>query len=82
MKNTEDVREALLEMANLLANIAQSKLAATPGTGTVESLVSVTRASGFAESAALLRSIGDAMESSNDIPLPEDKKPAAKLFVM
>lgn len=81
MKDTPEVREALLELSNLLATIAQTKLDAASGSNTVESLVLVTQSSGFAESAVLLRTFHDAMASTVNPVNPVEKKKSARVYV-
>lgn len=79
MKNTPEVREALVEMATLLANIAQGKLNAVPKTEKLENLVFMSRAMGMSEAAAFLRNVHDALCETNFVPEP--KMPSAKVFV-
>ena len=68
MKDTPEVREALLEMSVLLGNIAQGKLNAIPQTQTLEELTVVARTMGMAESATFLRSVYDALCESDFLP--------------
>ena len=68
MKDTPEVREALLEMSVLLGNIAQGKLNAIPQAQTLEELTVVARTMGMAESATFLRSVYDALCESDFLP--------------
>lgn len=79
MKDTSEVREALVEMATLLANIAQAKINAISQETQVEQLALVSHSSGLAEAAALLRTVHDALCETNFVP--ERKITSAKVFV-
>ena len=79
MRDTREVREALLEMSKLLTEIAQSRLNAIPVTENLEELTMVSRATGIAEAATFLRNVHDALTESDFVP--KVGKHSARVFL-